>query len=106
MPAISVSRAPPTLPPINWPTTTFQSTRAPAPASGGIGASRIWPPPTPPRAPAMVFPAGPKLTFSMLAAAAFPPIAPADELDNQIDNGAGHVFIPRADARKSAGRVT
>ena len=25
----------------------------------------------------MVFPAGPKLTFSMLAAAAFPPIAPA-----------------------------
>jgi hypothetical protein len=26
-----------------------------------------------------------------------------NELDNQIDIGAGHVFIPRADARKSAG---
>jgi len=32
---------------------------------------------TPPREPAMVFPAGPKSTFSMLAAAAFPPMAPA-----------------------------
>jgi hypothetical protein len=35
----------------------------------------------------MVLPVVPKLAFSMVAPAALPPIAPANELDNQVDNG-------------------